>query len=85
LGTIARADTRFPYILFVSQANTEAVDIALQISDEAVESLAIAVECSSGDLFRRHRLHCHRSISNFTSNMRIVASSWGACCALQFF
>ena len=41
LGTVARADTRFPYILFVSQANTEAVMVST--SSHAVWSSSAAL------------------------------------------
>ena len=38
LGTVTRADTRFPYILFVSQANTEAVMV------EYLETRGVVIE-----------------------------------------
>jgi len=51
-------------------AEGQAIDISLQISDELVEGIPIAVDGSSGDVFERHRLCSPDSINDFN-----VASS----------
>jgi 2-polyprenyl-6-methoxyphenol hydroxylase-like FAD-dependent oxidoreductase len=59
LGAVARADTRFPYILFVSQANTEAVmveylELRGVIIERGVELTRFHVESDSIACVLRH-------------------------------
>jgi hypothetical protein len=58
-------------ILAVPQhAQGKAINVALEISHETIEGVAIPIDGPPGDVFERHRLCHHRSISDFS-----VASS----------